>query len=234
MKAIILAAGMGRRLEGMGWAAPKCLLPINGRTLLQNALESLPKSMDGIAVVVGHERALVERELTRLGARGTLVHNPDFATTNTLRSLWLAREHMAGGFLYFNGDVMFDAPIVASLVARAESALAIARKPCGEEEVKVILSADERVTRIGKRLPPANCAGEFIGVGCFDANAATNLGDTLDRWNANPSNHNRFFEDALDETLADTTILGSPIEPWRAVEIDTPEDYALARRLWES
>lgn len=233
MKAIVLAAGLGRRMAGMGWTHPKCLLRVGGRTLIENVFTSTLDHVNEIIAVVGHERELVERELTRLGPPMTLVHNPDFATTNTLRSLWLAREHMAGGCLYFNGDVMFDAPIVASLVARAGSSLAIARKSCGEEEVKVILSADRRVTRIGKDLPPADCAGEFIGVGCFDAASAARLCDALDRWNADPLNHNRFFEDALDETLADTTILGSPIEPWRAVEIDTPEDFALAQRLWE-
>jgi len=233
MRAIILAAGRGRRLEPMGWTRPKCLLDVAGQTLLDRTLASLvPHGLTDVTLVVGYKRELVEQAVGSHAVTARFVVNEQYATTNTARSLWLARDAMIGGFLYFNADVLFDPEIVTRLLAQRETALAIDTGTCGSEEVKVITDADGRVRRIGKELDPDTCLGEFIGVARFDASIGPDFVDRLVEHAKpdDPSSH--FFEAALDELLATHVVRAMPIGDLPAIEIDTPQDYQRAEKMW--
>jgi len=233
MRAIILAAGRGRRLEPIGWTKPKCLLEIAGQTLLDRTLSTLVQhSVTDVTLVIGYERAQVIHAARRHAIMPTFVFNEEYDSTNTIHSLWLARESMTGDFLYFNADVLFEPEVVTRLLRQSGSALAVDGKKCGEEEVKIITDPDNRIRRIGKKLDPADCAGEYIGVAKFDASLCPDfvakLGDFVERRSL--SNH--FFEAALDELLESHAIYSMPIAPLQAIEIDTPEDLEQARQLW--
>ena len=229
MKAVILAAGAGRRLANMGWDGPKCLLPCGDRTLLDNLIESLlTYRTRRVVIVVGYQRDRVEAAVRHCPIDVEFVVNEDYAHTNTIHSLWLARSHLHDGFLYFNADVWFDGRILDLLLRHDGSALAVDTKKCADEEVKVIVDAASRITRIGKALPPDRCAGEFIGIGKFDRSACPAMIESLDRYNEELERRNLFFESALDDILTAHVFTCVPIGDLRAIEIDTPEDYAAA------
>lgn len=235
MKAVILAAGQGRRLAPMGWHNPKCLLPCANGTLLDSTLQSiLEHDIRDVAIVVGYRRELVEEAARRHAMNCTFVVNEDFATTNTIHSLWLAREYLNEGILYFNGDAWFEAPVLSLLLQQSGSALAVEVKRCGAEEVKVKADPSGRITRIGKTLLPEEALGEFIGVGKFEHSACASLIESLHRFNEELGRRDLFFEAALDETLHRHEFKAAPLGDLRAVEIDTPDDYARAKSLWTS
>src|SRR3990172_11066008 len=95
MRAIILAAGAGRRLAPMNWDQPKCLLPCPQGTLLDHAIRSARLcGVDQVVVVVGFRRELLEAALAECPLTVHRVHNEEFATTNTIRSLWKARRFL--------------------------------------------------------------------------------------------------------------------------------------------
>ena len=168
MRAVILAAGMGKRLAPMGWDQPKGLLRIGGRTLLDNNIESLLENeVRHVVAVVGYQREVIEAAIRAHPVDAAFVVNEDYAETNTIHSLWLARDYLDDEFLYFNADVFFDRRIVGLLLEYETSALAVEAKSCGEEEVKVSVDAEGRIRRIGKALPPHECLGEFIGIARF-------------------------------------------------------------------
>ena len=80
MRAIILAAGYGRRLAEVH-RGPKCLLPFAGKTLLQRHLDNLAAlKVDHIAICIGHEAQMLATAVARSGMSQTvsLVLNPDF------------------------------------------------------------------------------------------------------------------------------------------------------------
>ena len=210
MRAIILAAGRGRRLAPMDWVKPKCLLPVGGRTLLDNIIETLiGHGIRHVVTVVGYQRELVEAAVRGHPVRADFVVNEDYAETNTIHSLWLARDYLDDEFVYFNADVFFDSRIVGLLLERKNSALAVEVKSCGEEEVKVIVDAQGRIRRIGKNLSPAECLGEFENLGRRDL----------------------YFESAVDDILEGQVLTAVPLGGLRAVEIDTPEDYDAAKTI---
>ncbi len=233
MRAIILAAGRGRRLASMGWDKPKCLLEINGRTLLARTLDALAQyRVTDVAMVVGYRRDLVEAEVGQSEARVTFIENTDYESTNTINSLWLARDFLTDDALCFNSDVLFDPEIVGLLLDAEGTALAVDVKPCGGEEVKVVVDSADRIMRIGKALSPSDCLGEFIGIAKFIRATGLALVGLLRRYNEELRQRDLLFEAAVDDLAHEHELRALRLGDLRAVEIDTPQDYETAKRQW--
>src|SRR5688572_2121825 len=98
MKAIILAAGVGRRLGDSVAEHPKCLLELRGRTLLDRMLDALSEAGVGdVTVVVGHLGEQIQTAVA--GRRGVrTVFNPEFRK-GAILSLWTAREELDAAVL---------------------------------------------------------------------------------------------------------------------------------------
>ncbi|MHC4131889.1 MAG: phosphocholine cytidylyltransferase family protein [Planctomycetota bacterium] len=234
MKGVILAAGRGERLALMGWDKPKCLLKFGGQTLLDNIVSSLlENSIDRLTVVVGYKKELVIDRLKQHQVTFDIVINKDYADTNTIHSLYLAREYLNEDFIYFNADVLFDSQLITRLVCRDGNVFAIEDKTCGEEEVKVIVDKDRRIIRIGKKLEPQECLGEFIGVGKFTESSCEAMVRSLCRFNEELGERDLFFEAAVDIILDEHVFYAMPLDDLRAIEIDNPDDYSSAKKLWE-
>ena len=231
MRAIILAAGRGRRLEASGWTAPKCLLPVGATTILDNMLDALEAhGVHDLVFVVGYRQDEVRRHVEARGLQPAWVQNLDFAETNTINSLWRAREFMDADFLYFNADVLFHRDVLGRLLAAPGSRLAVDRKKCGDEEVKVVLDGS-RVRRIGKALDPALCAGEFIGIAKFAAADNPSFVDALRRRNVERGEVKLFFEAAVDDVLDARPMVAVDVSDLPSIEVDFPEDWKAAQAL---
>src|SRR5256885_17079981 len=90
LRAIILAAGKGSRLEPVSGESVKCLVELGGMTLIERQFKYLRDcGINQIAVVVGYESERIQRIC---GPEVEYVENPIFAETNSLYSLWLARH----------------------------------------------------------------------------------------------------------------------------------------------
>ncbi|HIB03137.1 MAG TPA: phosphocholine cytidylyltransferase family protein, partial [Candidatus Marinimicrobia bacterium] len=90
MKAIIMAAGVGKRLLGLNMNKPKCLLTAGSETLIRRSVNLLvSKGISDITVIVGYEADLIRNELKNDVA---YFENPHFLTTNSIMSLWYAKD----------------------------------------------------------------------------------------------------------------------------------------------
>ena len=125
MRAVILAAGRGGRLRDVTGTAPKCLARIGAATLIERQIEALRRAgVNDITVVAGHRLDQVRRVC---GAGVHIVHNARFAATNSLYSLWLARDLLGDGFIVLNCDVLFHQQLLDDLLtARYPDALLVA------------------------------------------------------------------------------------------------------------
>ncbi len=234
MRAVILAAGQGTRLGPAAEGRPKCLVEIGGKPLLEHTLETLADSGVGpVTVVVGHKADEVR---AALGRRGDAVENPEFATTNSLASLWCAREALRGGALVINGDTLVDPGIVDRLLSAAHgargSALAYdSSSGSGREHMKVVLH-DGRVAALGKDLPPDRAAGENVGVFVLSAEAAGEVLAHAERI-VGSGRREAFAVEALQAASAEVEIRAVDVAglPW--AEIDFPYDLERARNeVW--
>jgi choline kinase len=232
LKAVVLVAGVSRRLFPLTEESPKCLLDLGGRTIFDFQMAALKAAgVRDVCLVLGYRREqIIEHALGRhADLRFEFVVNHHFFETNTAYSLWLAEEHLRGrDFLYFNGDVLFEPRLLERVVAGPRPAsLAVEAKPCGEEEVKVVVT-DGRIRRIGKVLPPADCLGEFIGVARFGAPMTGAFFDALGALAAEGRRMD-YFEEALDR-IAPAVALGvADVTGLPVIEIDFPADLAAAR-----
>lgn len=226
MKGIILAAGKGTRLNGAA-VKPKCLVDIGGLTLLQRQINSLRRAnITEIVIVVGFEGDTI-REACGEGI--CFVENPRYAETSSLYSLWLAREHLTGGFVVLNSDVLFHPHILDGLLnSPYDDALLISycqamTVPLGDEEMKVKVRG-KVVIDISKEMHPREADGENVGIvkfGLAGANLLVNYmndlisGGALKDWAPRA-----FLEFATRHRLHAVSTDGYP---W--IEIDFPEDY---------
>src|SRR5882762_8971760 len=96
--------------------------------------------------------------------RVELVHNPQYAVTNNMYSLYLARERLADRpFVLSNGDVVFDPTIVKDLVALADGDWIVAEQGSyALESMKIVVSPQGRVTDISKSIAPGAAYGNSI------------------------------------------------------------------------
>src|SRR4051812_28387343 len=106
MRAFIMAAGVGSRLAAFSQQKPKCLLQIGGQTLLSRMLDVFAsRGITDVTVVTGHRADLVRHEV---GNRARCIHNPSYLSTNSIGSLWCARDLLEGDVLVTNGDLFHE------------------------------------------------------------------------------------------------------------------------------
>src|SRR5688500_17104063 len=106
MKAIIIGAGRGSRLEHLTDEVPKTLVPVLGRPMLDQVLDALAFagfSRKDIVFVSGYREEVVRERYPDL----TFVSNRDWENNNILLSLLTAREHMGDGFVSTYADIVY-------------------------------------------------------------------------------------------------------------------------------
>jgi len=230
MQGIILAAGKGSRLNGNAADAPKCLVTLGGQTLIERQIRALrANGIADIVVVVGCGADRVRRAC---GPDVQYVENAHYAETNSLYSLWLAREHVAGGFVVMNCDVLFHPQLLTDLLqARYPDALLVAYHepddaPYGPEEMKVKVRGG-LVADISKDLQANEADAENLGVVKFGAAGARALTDVLDRL-VDAGRVRDWAPRAFQEVARHRPLraIGTRGLPW--IEIDFPEDYRRA------
>jgi choline kinase len=179
-KAIILAAGMGSRLRPLTDTVPKCLLEVGGHSLIDHqaaALRSL--GITDLVVVIGYQGDKVRQHLN--GAARYL-ENTRYELTNSLYSLWLAREELRSGALVFNSDVLVPPLLIDRLLqSPAPDAILAERGGAFEaEDMKVMLNGTA-VVDFGKDLPADRSHAHNVGIAKFSAEGGTRLAECLDR-----------------------------------------------------
>ena len=161
------------------------------------------------------------------------VVNPVYDKTNTLHSLWLARNHFDDDLLYFNADVLFQSEMLQKISGKSEySQLLLETKSCAEEEVKMIINEEMRILQIGKQLEITKCAGEFIGIGKFNLDILDKFSKYL-QYGVDNGQSNNYFEFAVDLLARDEILKAVPTGNLKCIEIDFPEDLKRAREMFE-
>ena len=102
--AIILAAGFGSRFVPLTYDTPKGLLEVHGERMIERQIRQLLEvGVHDIYIVVGYLKEKFDYLIDKYGVR--LIYNPDYSTTNSISSVWHAREHIYARSIYMlNSD----------------------------------------------------------------------------------------------------------------------------------
>ncbi len=114
-RAIILAAGTGSRLRPLTNDVPKALSEVNGRTILTNTLDNLHRcGIKKVIIVIGYCGKEIELHVGSKykGLEVEYIKNEDYPNTNSMFSLWLARNHLKEGCLVIEGDIITEEEII--------------------------------------------------------------------------------------------------------------------------
>ena len=242
MHVVVLAAGRGSRLGALGDATPKWLLPVGGRTLADRHLEGIARagrSVASVRVVVGHAAAAIERELEGRAQSVGTCPNPEYAELNNWWSMLRALRELPddGPVVLVNADLLVEPEHVTSFVeeaaaGHADAVLAVDLvKTLTDESMKVSLTADDTLDRIGK-VDIDDPAGEYIGMLMARGGALRRLRAVLEGFVGRPDCADEWYEGAVGRTAAD----GVPWHVWAMapgawVEIDDDADLAAAESL---
>ncbi|MBA3967412.1 MAG: phosphocholine cytidylyltransferase family protein [Nitrospirales bacterium] len=167
MKAIMFAAGVGKRLQGVTQGRPKCLVDIGGRTLLSRHVEYLGRlGVCQVVLVVGYAQDHIRKAMAAdpFAQEVRWVVNEQF-TRGSMTSLWAARSEMDDDMVLMDADVLYAPSILARLVHSSfPTALLMDETVKQESEECMIAAKTGRVLTLSKTLPSAyDEAGEGVG-----------------------------------------------------------------------
>lgn len=151
MQALMLAAGMGRRLGKFTNNQTKCMVEVGGRTLLDRTVEALKiAGIKRFIIVAGYE---AERliEYTKQNIKGMdieFVINKDYASTNNIFSLYLARNYLAqDDTILLESDLIYDLDLVKKMVDNPEKNLvAVAKYKHWMDGTVALLNENNEIT----------------------------------------------------------------------------------------
>ncbi|MBQ8096876.1 MAG: DUF559 domain-containing protein [Prevotella sp.] len=235
---VILAAGMARRLRPLTDTKPKCLLEVGGQALLQRTVDAMMAAgCSEFVVVTGYKEEMIRNFLAQHYplAVFTFIDNADYEHNNNIFSLWLSMQAVHGReVLLMDSDILCDPETVGRIARMEGSALAVNRHELGEEEMKVVVDDDMRITEISKTCRPEDALGESVGIEKMTADYTEALYRELQLMIEQEGLIDIFYERAFERLIpqghtfkvVDTTDLFS-------YELDTPEDYERAKELFE-
>ena len=132
MQAIILAAGMGKRLKELTQNNTKCMVKVNGVTLIERMLHQIEKqNVSRIVIVIGYEGQKLIDYISTLGIKTPIeyVNNPIYDKTNNIYSLSLAKDWLCKeDTLLFESDLIFEDSVLDALISDPRDTLALVDK----------------------------------------------------------------------------------------------------------
>jgi choline kinase len=228
-RAVILAAGNGTRMGRLTADRPKAMLDVEGVSIIERALDALAASgVADVTIVSGYQSA---RLRDHLGTRVHFVENLRYRETNSLYSLWLAREALAAGAVVMNSDVLVSPELIARLVGAPveDAALVDITSALAEEEMKVRIWNGFAID-FSKTLPPWEAHAENVGVLKFGAEGGQRLVGHLDALVVENA-ANAWAPLAFRALAAEWPIRAVDTGGLAWTEIDFPTDLDRARQL---
>lgn len=226
--AVILAAGLGSRLRGF-YDKPKGLLRLGGVPLVQRALDALRHAGITDTVLVTGFGAEAYREFLATAASPVRQrHNPDFARTGSMHSLWLARDAVPGDLLLLESDLLFEPRALTALLAAPRGDHVLVSGPTGQGDEVLAYGANGRLRELSKpRLAGEAPAGEFTGISRLTREFFTALCRHYETRAAVPSNYH--YDDGLTALAADHPIrlLAVPDLLWAEIDDVAQHDRAV-------
>ena len=224
MKAIFLAAGNNVRMRSVASQRPKCLLEVNGKALLQHAIQSVRDAgITDVVVVTGYKNALIEQILPfSVQTR----HYPHFEKTNNLGTLASVADLLTGDVVIAFADVFMPDPGWRRVIEyEAGSALLVDQSLLTDGTMRVTI-ADQMILDVGSHISIERGDGSFTGLAKFDDRSSRTLGQILERISSDSLYRNSYYTEAVRIMLRDGHPVGAvDVVPLGWKEIDTPADY---------
>jgi len=243
MQAIILAAGMGKRLGEYTKNNTKCMVPVNGTPLIDRLLRQLSKlSLNRVVIVIGYEGKKLKDYLgeTYQGLRIEYVNNPVFDKTNNIYSLALAKDKLQeDDSLLIESDLIFDDGMFRILLDNPYPNLAlVAKYESWMDGTMVRIDNDNNIVNFipkeAFRFSDSNCYYKTVNIYKFSREfSQTKYVPFLEAYTKAVGN-NEYYENVLRiiSFLNSHDLKALPITSERWYEIDDKQDLDIAEAIF--
>lgn len=231
MKYIFLVAGKGSRLQPLTLKHPKSMFRLDKDTTLIKRMVTLIQKYDteaDIVVVTGHMHKSIEENVEGV----TFVYNPFYEVTNSIASLWFAREHLyADNVVLIDGDIVMSRDLIRQIVCkpvdRATVLLDSSIKTDGDYNVQV---SGDRVLVMSKDLD--TYYGEYAGVTKLDRESARLMLDEIEQM-IEEGSYDQWYENALVQMIFKDDFMLNYIDicDYEWTEVDCVSDLIHAKNI---
>ena len=215
---------------------PKCLLDIEGRTVVEWQIDHLLENgVNHITVVVGYGAVQVEELLDRRYGPKQIrtLYNPFFDVADNLATVWMAREELSGDFLLINGDTLFEPAIVKRLLDSPPRPITLARdhkSRYDSDDMKVCLDGN-RLLKIGKDLEADSVDGESIGMLLFREQGGELFRHAVAQTMYIPVALQQWYLSVIDQLASGGQVWSQSINGLQWGELDYPVDLDRALKM---
>ena len=243
MKAIILAAGMGSRLKNITKDKTKCMVEVNGESLIKRLLKQLEKyTLEEIVIVTGYKEEILKEYINNLGIKTKIkfYNNDIYDKTNNIYSLGLVeKELLNNDILLIESDLIFEDKLLKNIINSSYKNLA------------VVSEYESWTDGTCVRLDDENNVVDFISSQRFSFNEVENLYKTVNIYKLSKEFNQKYYIPFLKayisskgtnqyyESVFETLIKiipnelkGLKIEGLKWYEIDDKQDLDIAESLF--
>ena len=239
MKALIIAAGSGRRIPQFSNKFPKSLIKINNETLLERQIRFFRSlKIRKIAVIVGHKHEKITKKIKNV----KFYYNYKFKKNEQLDSMFVAKKFFTEDIIVVFSDIIYEKKIILSLKNCNKKKFLIAARKHWKRIYKYrfdhpvsqadkIISRNGRVLSIGKNISANKANGEFLGMFKISKNFLVNLIHIYNNLNKNKSKKMQ-INDLIKILIKKKIIVNSINVSGKYMEIDTYNDYKIANHFF--
>lgn len=219
--AVILAAGMGSRLAGQHSDSPKGFLVMDEKAIVEESVDKLAAAgIERIVIVTGHlseyyeklaasrmsRMARPSRTGMRMGRGNCLietVHNPDYAKSGSMYSLYCARHRLDSDFLLLESDLVYEKRALDVLMKGPEVDAVLMSGPTQAGDEVYIEARDGLLRQMSKNPGELQAiSGELVGICRISTGLYKQMCDSAER----------AFEDTLHVAYETDSLVGAAAE----------------------
>jgi 2-aminoethylphosphonate-pyruvate transaminase len=237
MKAVILAAGMGKRLRPVTEKLPKALIRINDRTLLEYSLDILNSfDIEEVIIVVGYYSELIQEKIgdNYKSSRITYVKNEKYDKTGSMYSLSRAENLIKEDILLLESDLLYEPRAVKTLLdSKFEDVILVSE--CLNSGDDVYICADEKneVIHLGKRVPENyknKIKGALVGISKYSKGFLNKLFNKAQEDYKNDQCNYHYEESVLAIGRSNSPVRAEFCKGLNWIEIDNENDLIRAKQ----
>lgn len=231
MKAIILASGIGKRLQPLTNEIPKSMVKLNDKTLIEWQIDNLANcKIKDIVITTGIFEEKFKHFINKNydDLKITYINNPQYDTTNYIYSLWLTKNQIDDDIILLHGDLIFDKKLLKKLINKKGNFVLVNKETkLPKKDFKAVIKND-RVNKIGVDF--------FTDESCLSMPLYKFLKDDFLIWideiekEIKNGNLHIYAEDAFNNISDQIKLKPLYYKEELCMEIDTMDDLNIARK----
>lgn len=164
--AVILAAGMGRRLEELGQSIPKGFLQFGDKPIVEESIQKLiDHGIQKIIIVTGYRAEFYDRLQAIYNDLIITVHNPNYADSGSMYSLYCARTYIDDDFLLLESDLIYEPRALTTVLTfPRDNVILLSGKTNAGDEVYVETFSEQVVAMSKHPTELKQVTGELVGI----------------------------------------------------------------------